>query len=140
MATAKKVLEGVKAFGNAVTVPNNIKNGGGLSSLLVPRKLNATGGLAIAGVIGGVSLVKEGVKSRNRAKLGKITYADGPARMTDSFTSGAVSAMKRASGGNYAVFSDMAEEVVTNSSIGGAIENYGATPELISALYRMGGR
>jgi hypothetical protein len=47
--------------------------------------------------------------------------------------------MHRASRGNPAVFSDMAEEVLKSDNLMGKIETYGATPELISALYGMGG-
>lgn len=137
MALNKKTLGKVL---DTFTAPNNIKNGGGLSSYLVPRKINAVGGLTIAGAIGAASIVKEGIQGHNRAKLGKVRYGDGPARMTNSFTSGVVPAMMKASRGNYDTFSDMAEEVITNDSIGGKIENYGATPALISALYNMGGR
>lgn len=137
MATIMKTL---KEVGETFTKSNTIKNGGGVSSLLIPRQVNAAGGLAIVGIAGGITLTSEGIKGRNRATLGKIKYGDGPARMTSSYTSGAVQAMKRVSGGNYAAFSDMAEEVVTHGSIARQIENYGATPELISALYHMGGR
>jgi hypothetical protein len=59
--------------------------------------------------------------------------------MTKSYTTGVVPAMKRASGGNYAAFSDMAEEVLLHNTAASKIENYGATPELVSALYHMGG-
>ena len=135
MALAQKAL----TIGKALTKPNNIQNGGGLSSLIVRRQVNAAGGFAITGIVGGTMLISEGIKGHNRATLGRVRYDDGLARMTNSFTSGAIPAMKRASGGNYAAFSDMAEEVVTHESIVGGIQNYGATPELISALYRMGG-
>lgn len=137
MAIAKKVL---KEVGEVLTKPNTIQNGGGLSSLIVRRRVTAAGGLTAVGVVGAATLANEGFKGHNRAKLGRIAYGGGPARMTKSFTSGAVEAMHRASNGNYAAFSDMAEEVVTNQTLGGVIENYGATPELISALYNMGGR
>jgi hypothetical protein len=83
---------------------------------------------------------KEGLSQRNKAMLGKVSYADGPARMTNSFTSGVVDAMHKASDGNPAVFADMASSVVKGPGMTGAIETYGATPELISALYNMGGR
>ena len=135
----KKILKGaVKTF----TSPNNLSNGGGLSSIFMPRKLNAKG----AGVlIGGALLVSatgEGLKSRNVGKMGKISYMDGPARMTKSYTSGAVPAMMNASQGNYEVFSDMAEEVVNGhmNPIGSVLDDYGATPAMIASLYGMGGR
>lgn len=135
----KAILGAGKAVGKVLTKPNTIENGGGLSSVLIPRRVNAAGGIAIVGGLGAVSLAHEGFKGHNRAKLGKVTYANGPARMTGSFTSGAVQAMHRASNGNYAAFSDMAEEVVQGGGIIGGLDTYGATPELISALYHMGG-
>ena len=48
--------------------------------------------------------------------------------------------MHRVSGGNPGIFSDFAEEVVSSPGVTGKIDDYGATPELISALYNMGGR
>lgn len=132
---SNKVLNGAKNIVEAFTTPNNISNGGGLSSLIIKRKVNTAGGLAVAGTIGTVTLAHEGIKGHNKAKLGRVSYSDGMARMTNSFTSGAVPAMKRASGGNYGVFADMAEETVFSG-----LDDYGATPELISALYHMGGR
>ena len=137
MALAKKVLKGI---GKALTTENTIANDGGWSSLLIPRQVNAAGaGLIVAGTMG-ASLASEGMKSRNKNLMGRISYDSGLARMTNSFSSGAPEAMRRASGGNYEVFSDLAEEVVTSSSLSGKLETYGATPELISALYNMGGR
>lgn len=133
MAMTNKIL----SVGKTLTKPNTLANGGGLSSFLIPRRLNTAGGLTVVGAMGTFMLANEGIKGRNRAKLGKIRYSDSMARMTNSFTTGAVSAMKEASGGNYAAFSDMAEEVVTRPF---ALDDYGATPDLISALYNMGGR
>ena len=137
MAVQSKVLQGAKTLVDTFTTPNNLANGGGLSSFLVPRRVNAAGGMAIAGTIGAVTLVNEGFKGHNKATLGRVSYGDGMARMTKSFTTGAVPAMMRASGGNYEVFSDMAEEVVKAPF---SIDDYGASPALISALYNMGGR
>lgn len=137
MAMVTKVVKGI---GKALTEPNTIANGGGLSSILVPRRFTAGGAAIVLGGIGSANVANEGIKARNRAKLGRISYVGGPARMTGSYTSGAVQAMHKASGGNYAVFSDMAEEMVQGPGIGGIVENYGATPELVSALYHMGGR
>lgn len=133
-----KILNGAKTIGKALTKPNTLEDGGGLSSLLIRRKFNAAGSGLIFGGVGLVTLGGMGIQGHNKGTIGKVSYTGGPARMTKSFTSGAVQAMHKASGGNYAVFSDMAEEAVSGTNIGGAIETYGATPELISALYRMG--
>lgn len=136
----KKLANGAKKIFKSLTVENNISNGGGLSSLIIPRQVNGKGIAVIAGASTLLSLGDTGIKTRNKTKMGKVSYGDGPARMTSSFTTGAVDAMKRASGNNPQVFSEMAQDVVTGSGIGGKLETYGATPELISSLYNMGGR
>lgn len=133
MGIAKKIL-------NATTEPNTIATGGGLSSFLVPRRFNAPSAIAIMGGIGAFNMAKEGLKSHNRAKLGRVSYGDGLARMTDNFGSGVAKVAKRASYGNYNAFSDMTEEVVSSPGIVPKIEDYGANPAFISALYHMGGR
>ena len=136
----KKLANGAKKIFKSLTVENNLKNDGGWSSLLVPRQVNGKGIAVIAGASTLLSLGDTGIKTRNKTKMGRVSYGDGPARMTSSFTTGAVDAMKRASGNNPQVFSEMAQDVVTGSGIGGKLETYGATPELISSLYNMGGR
>ena len=136
----KKLANGAKKIFKSLTVENNLKNDGGWSSLLVRRQVNGKGIAVIAGASTLLSLGDTGIKTRNKTKMGKVSYGDGPARMTSSFTTGAVDAMKRASGNNPQVFSEMAQDVVTGSGIGGKLETYGATPELISSLYNMGGR
>ena len=136
----KKLANGAKKIFKSLTVENNLKNNGGLSSLLVRRQVNGKGIAVIAGASTLLSLGDTGIKTRNKTKMGRVSYGDGPARMTSSFTTGAVDAMKRASGNNPQVFSEMAQDVVTGSGIGGKLETYGATPELISSLYNMGGR
>ena len=135
----KKILkEAVEEF----TSPNNIANHGGLSSLLIPRKVNAKGAALLIGGAAVLNTGKEGLKTRNTNKMGKISYMDGPARMTKSYTSGVVPAMMKASNGNYAAFSDMAEEVVSghNNVCGSILDDYGANPAMIASLYGMGGR
>lgn len=136
----KKLANGAKKVFKSLTVENNLKNDGGWSSFIVPRQVNGKGIAVITGATALFTLGDTGIKTRNKTKMGKISYGDGPARMTSSFTTGAVDAMKRASNNNPQVFSEMAQDVVTGSGISGKIETYGATPELISSLYNMGGR
>ena len=136
----KKLANGAKKMFKSLTVENNISDGGGWSSLIIPRQVNGKGIAVIAGASTLLSLKDTGIKTRNKTKMGRVSYGDGPARMTSSFTTGAVDAMKRASGNNPQVFSEMAQDVVTGSGISGKMETYGATPELISSLYNMGGR
>ena len=136
----KKLANGAKKMFKSLTVENNISDGGGLSSLIIPRQVNGKGIAVIAGASTLLSLGDTGIKTRNKTKMGRVSYGDGPARMTSSFTTGAVDAMKRASGNNPQVFSEMAQDVVKSRGISGKMETYGATPELISSLYNMGGR
>lgn len=136
----KKLANGAKKMFKSLTVENNISDGGGWSSLIIPRQVNGKGIAVIAGASTLLSLKDTGIKTRNKTKMGRVSYGNGPARMTSSFTTGAVDAMKRASGNNPQVFSEMAQDVVTGSGISGKMETYGATPELISSLYNMGGR
>ena len=142
MAMAKKALNTLGKVGKTLTTENNIANGGGLSSLIMPRKVNGKGLAVLA--IGGTALGigNEGLKARNINKMGKISYMDGPARMTKSYTSGAIPAMMQSSNGNYAAFSDMAEEVINghNNIFGSVLDDYGANPAMIASLYGMGGR
>lgn len=137
---AKKLANGAKKVFMSLTMENNIKNDGGLSSLLIPRQINGKGIAVVAGASTVLAFGDSGIQNRNRVKMGRVTYNDGPARMTNSFTTGAVDAMKRASDGNPQVFSEMAQDVVKGTGVGGPLDTYGATPELISALYNMGGR
>lgn len=135
----KKILkEAVETF----TSPNTIANGGGLSSLLIPRRVNAKGAAILIGGAAVLTTGKEGLKARNVNKMGKISYMDGPARMTQSYTTGAVQTMMKASNGNYEAFSDMAEEVVNGhmNPIEAVLDDYGATPAMVASLYGMGGR
>lgn len=131
--------KGIKTVGKMFTKPNKVSDGGGLSALLIPRQVNAAGASLIVGGTLLANMADTGIKTKNRAAMGRVSYSNGMARMTNSFTSGGVQAMHRASRGNPAVFSDMAEEVLKSDNLMGKIETYGATPELISALYGMGG-
>lgn len=136
----KKLANGAKKVFKSLTVENNLSNDGGISSLLIPRQVNGKGIAVITGATALFTLGDTGLKTRNKTKMGKVSYGDGPARMTSSFTTGAVEAMKKASNNNPQAFSEMAQDVVTGSGIAGKMETYGATPELISSLYNMGGR
>ena len=139
MGLTKKLLKAGKVVGKAITAPNTVETGG-LSAYLVRREFNTAGIALIATGATAFNFGKEGLKARNNAKMGRVSYGDGLTRMTKSFTSGVPQAMRRASGGNYAAFSDMAEEVVAGQGLFETIDTYGANPALISALYNMGGR
>lgn len=87
-----------------------------------------------------LSGTKGAVDAHSKTKMGHVSYDSGMARMTSNFQTGAVPAMMEASGGNYGTFSDMAKNVVSRPGLINKIEDNGATPEMISALYHMGGR
>lgn len=113
---------------------------GGITALLVKRQLNPVGlGLAVAATTA-FNGTKGAVDAHSRVKHGQISYDSGMARMTSNFQSGAVPAMMEASGGNYAAFSDMAKHVVSRPGLINKVQDNGASPEMISALYHMGGR
>lgn len=93
-----------------------------------------------AQILSGGTLSSAGIEGHSRAQYGRISYSDGMARMTNSYNSGAVQAMHRASGGNYGDFSAMAQRVVKTPGLMGGLTDTGATPQMISALYHMGGQ
>lgn len=108
---------------------------------IVPRQANWKGAALAVGGVAALTMGNETWKGANAGKMGRVSYMDGPARMTNSFTSGAVKDMHRISNGNYGVFADMATEVMaSNNMFGKALDDYGANEKLISALYHMGGR
>ena len=139
MAKSKLVSKTLKVAGKALTQENPVADGG-LSALFVPRQINGAGAALIVGGGLAFSAGKEGFKSRNRMSLGKVSYENGMARMTNSFTSGGVEAMHQISNGDPEIFKDLATEVVRSKNSISRVEDYGASPELISALYNMGGR
>ena len=118
------------------TVPNDSQNG--LLSVVMPVRaspLLATG-IYAAPIIGSAGKALLGM--HNRRKMGEISYSPGMTQMTGTFGSGAVGAMMRGSQGNYSKFAAMAERVVQGDGIINKIDNYGVTPQFISALYNMG--
>ena len=78
----KKLANGAKKMFKSLTVENNISDGGGLSSLIIPRQVNGKGIAVIAGASTLLSLGDTGIKTRNKTKMGRVSYGDGPARMT----------------------------------------------------------
>lgn len=127
-------MKTVKSFASAVTKDSE--------KSMFGKQLTGPATAAVLAGVGLVTAVPALVQARNVNTMGRISYGDGPARMTKSYTTGAVQAMKRASGGNYEVFSDMAKDVVKGNSISPishVLDDYGANPAMISALYNMGG-
>lgn len=133
-----KIMSMKKKIINAFTIPNTSP----LNSKIAPRALNKRGAAIFMSGVAGVVFADEGLKAHNRNKLGRIGYEEGPARMIRPHTTKAVSAMMNASQGNYQAFADMANETVKSNHniVGNLLDDYGANPQLISALYNMGGR
>ena len=143
MAMAKKILgataKAAKKVGMALTESRTVADGG-LTALLVPRQLNPVGlGVAMVGMTA-FNAGKGTVDAHSRASMGRISYESGMDRMTSNFQSGAVPAMMEASGGRYSTFADMAKNVVTRPGPINHLQDNGATPDMIAALYHMGGR
>lgn len=113
---------------------------GGITALLVPKQLSPKG--LVLGTIGMglVGIGKGMVDAASRKSYGRISYEGGMARMTGTFNSRAVESMMQGSGGNYSAFSDMAQHVVKRPGLINALNDNGATPQMIAALYHMGGR
>lgn len=136
---------GIRTLGGAAKKSVIYKNvhGTEFSRTVSPYKAGPVMGLGIVPAAAvGVSLAGAWLDGRGSSRLGRVKYTDGPARMTKPYTTGAVEAMKEASGGNYAVFADMAKGVVhhtpTFHGIGFNYDDHGVDGKLISALYGMG--
>lgn len=141
MAIAKKVL-------GALTEPNKISDGGGLSSVLVPIKANPLGIGVVLGGMTAYNLAKEGIKMHNNASIGKVHWQGAADRMISNYerngalkiTSGATSAIYDAArSGNQQLAYEMAEQTLKGQNTVSALETYGVTPKFISSLYGMGG-
>lgn len=137
MAMMNKVLGAAKTVASPFFAPNNPAERG-LTGFAVPYRFSGLGlGVAIgAPIVGGIGAAM--LSASNRAAVGRVTYQPTMARMVAGDNTGAVEAMKRISGGNYRTFSEMAESVVSSSGISHLIDDYGANPAMISALYNMG--
>lgn len=114
-------------------------DGGGLSAAIIPKQINFKGFMTLSAVGAVVGIAKESLAAHNRITMGSVRYQDGLDCMTSSFTSGAVPAMMRGSKGDYQAFAGMAKKVVSSPGLG-RIDDFGANPAMISALYNMGGR
>lgn len=137
MELGKKILKGAWNFN---TMDNlTPMTGGGLTSAVITKQINARGLIGFTAIGSAIGIGKEAFAARNRRMLGKITYMDGPTRMTGSFTTGAVEGMMKASHSDYETFAGMAENVLKSPGLS-RIDDYGANSAMISALYNMGGR
>ncbi len=137
MGLGKKMLKGAWNF----TTMDNLtpETGGGITSAIISKQINRRGAAIFGAGIALSGIAKSALEARNRRVMGYTTYQDGLARMTSSYTTGVVPAMKRASQGDYQAFAGLAEGVVRSPGLS-HIDDFGANPAMISALYNMGGR
>ena len=113
------------------------QEGGGLTSVLLPKRLTKFGvGLGI-GVGTAASMGTEMFKMHNQMKVGKVTYQGGPQRMTDNFNSGAIEAIANVTD-DPKIQQEMISKVLKNSdSLYGNIEEFGVDGAFLSAFYGM---
>ncbi len=113
--------------------------GGGLTSAIIKRQVNALGFAGLTGAMTVGSLIKNGWEMNNRRTMGYTTFQDGLTRMTDSHGSDVIEVMKRSAQGDYGTFAELATPVMRSPGLG-RIDDFGANPALIASLYHMGGR
>ena len=120
---------------------NNVpfNEGGGLTSVLVPKRLTKAGIGGMFALSGAASIGKEMFIASNIRKMGPVSYTGGPARMTDSFDSGAIQAIKQATK-DPNVQQDMLRKILKSSNDGiiKNLEEYGVDGQFLSAFYGMG--
>lgn len=114
------------------------EEGGGLTSKLIPYRFTKAGiGLGFA-VSGAASIGKEMLVQHNKIKMGPVSYGGGPTRMTNSFTSGAIEAIKETTK-DPQIQQDMIRKVLhdTDSGMINNLEEYGVDEQFLSAFYGM---
>lgn len=120
---------------------NNIpfNEGGGLTSVLIPKRLTKAGIGSMFALSGAASIGKEMFIASNIRKMGPVSYTGGPARMTNSFDSGAIQAIKQATK-DPNVQQDMLRKILKSSNDGiiKNLEEYGVDGQFLSAFYGMG--
>jgi hypothetical protein len=111
------------------------------NSEFVPRVLKAPGVLAVTGIALGGMLVSDMLRGYGETRTGPVTYAEGHSKMTGPFTTGAVSAMKRAAKDDPEIFNELAEDAVKSGgifSLSHHLDDHGANPAFIKSFYNMG--
>lgn len=112
--------------------------GGGLTSILIPKQLGK-GGVAVGmGVLGVGAVAEQAFASHNRLKAGPIRYGGGPARMTNQFSSGMVEAINNATD-DPAIKADMINHIMHNRTDGALsnLEQHGINQDFMNAFYGM---
>lgn len=106
---------------------------------LLPKIISGEGAALIGGGMLAVGTVNSGIKARNNAKLGKVVYDGGPDRMTQSYTTGAVNAIRKVAGNNPEAFSELTQSAMSGGklSFGQRLEDYGVNDKFVAAFYGM---
>lgn len=114
------------------------REGGGLTSILIPNQLTKTGIVAGMGIGAAAAFGTEMLANKNRREMGPVSYQGGPARMTHNVTSGAIEAIKDATN-DPEVQADMIKHMLrTDDGVLNNIEEFGVDGQFISAFYGMG--
>lgn len=114
------------------------REGGGLTSILIPNQLTKTGIIAGMGIGAAAAFGTEMLANKNRREMGPVSYQGGPARMTHNVTSGAIEAIKDATN-DPEIQADMIKHMLrTDDGVLNNIEEFGVDGQFISAFYGMG--
>lgn len=114
------------------------REGGGLTSILIPNQLTKTGIIAGMGIGAAAAFGTEMLASKNRREMGPVSYQGGPARMTHNVTSGAIEAIKDVTN-DPEIQADMIKHMLrTDDGVINNIEEFGVDEQFISAFYGMG--
>ena len=105
---------------------------------LLPKIISGEGAALVGGGMLAVGAVNSGIKARNNAKLGKVVYNGGPDRMTQSYTTGAVNAIRRIAD-TPEEFSELTQSAMSGGefSFGQKLEDYGVNDKFVAAFYGM---
>ena len=119
--------------------PNRtVAEGGGLTSKIIPYQFSKVGIAAGFGVGAAASIGTEMLRQHNKIKMGPVSYAGGPSRMTHNVTSGAIEAINESTS-DPAVRADMLRHVLkTDDGVMNNIDEFGVDSEFVSAFYGMG--
>ena len=114
------------------------REGGGLTSILIPNQLTKTGIIAGMGIGAAAAFGTEMLANKNRREMGPVSYQGGPARMTHNVTSGAIEAIKDVTN-DPEIQADMIKHMLrTDDGVINNIEEFGVDEQFISAFYGMG--
>ena len=118
--------------------PNlTFKEGGGLTSKIIPYQLTKAGVAVGFGVGAAAAIGTEMSRQHNKMQMGPVSYDGGPDRMTHNITSGAIEAIQQTTK-DPAVQADMIRKMLrTDDGIINNMEEFGVDSEFVSAFYGM---